>query len=45
MAEAKGLSPLRIFLRYAMRNAMLPQVTGLALTFGGNHRGWRSWWR
>ena len=35
MAEAKGLSPLRIFLRYAMRNAMLPQVTGLALTFGG----------
>ncbi len=35
MAEAKGLSPMRIFFRYAMRNAMLPQVTGLALTFGG----------
>ena len=34
MAEAKGLSPRRIFFRYAMRNAMLPQVTGLALTFG-----------
>lgn len=30
-AEAKGLSPRRIFFRYGMRNAMLPQVTALAL--------------
>jgi peptide/nickel transport system permease protein len=28
-AEAKGLKPSRIFTRYAMRNAMLPQVTAL----------------
>ncbi len=34
LAEAKGLSPTRIFLRYAMRNSMLPQVTMLAITFG-----------
>jgi len=33
-AEAKGLRPGRIFLHYAMRNAMLPQFTGLALAFG-----------
>ncbi len=30
-AESKGLAPRRIFLRYGMRNAMLPQVTALAL--------------
>jgi len=34
LAEAKGLSQRRVFLHYAMRNAMLPQFTGLALTFG-----------
>jgi len=34
LAEAKGLSPGRIFLWYAMRNAILPQVTGLALYLG-----------
>lgn len=34
LAEAKGLSPRRIFLWYAMRNAILPQVTGLALYLG-----------
>jgi peptide/nickel transport system permease protein len=32
LAEAKGLSPRRIFLAYGMRNAMLPQLTHLALT-------------
>ncbi|MFN8619267.1 MAG: ABC transporter permease [Chloroflexota bacterium] len=30
-AESKGLAPRRIFFRYGMRNAMLPQVTALAL--------------
>ncbi|MBX3013253.1 MAG: ABC transporter permease [Caldilineaceae bacterium] len=33
-AEAKGLKGSRIFFRYAMRNAILPQITGLALTLG-----------
>jgi peptide/nickel transport system permease protein len=33
-AEAKGLPERRIFLRYAVRNAILPQVTSLALSFG-----------
>ena len=31
--EAKGLKDTRLFYRYAMRNAILPQVTGLALAF------------
>jgi Binding-protein-dependent transport system inner membrane component len=34
LADAKGLKLTRIFFRYAMRNAMLPQFTGLALNFG-----------
>jgi peptide/nickel transport system permease protein len=34
LAEAKGLSPRRIFLRYALRNAILPQTTSLALSLG-----------
>jgi peptide/nickel transport system permease protein len=34
LAEARGLSPRRIFFRYAMRNAILPQTTGLALSAG-----------
>jgi peptide/nickel transport system permease protein len=34
LAEAKGLSQWRIFLRYAVRNAILPQVTGLAISLG-----------
>jgi peptide/nickel transport system permease protein len=34
LAEAKGLRPRRIFFRYALRNAMLPQVTALALALG-----------
>jgi len=33
-AEAKGLGPWRIFFRYGMRNAMLSQVTALALAMG-----------
>ncbi|WP_293859545.1 ABC transporter permease [uncultured Alsobacter sp.] len=32
LAEAKGLSPARIFFGYGLRNAMLPQLTHLALT-------------
>lgn len=32
-AEAKGLKDGRMFNRYGMRNAILPQVTGLALSF------------
>jgi len=34
LAEAKGLKPSRIFLRYAVRNAILPQTTTLALSLG-----------
>ncbi len=33
-AEAKGLKPWAIMTRYALRNAMLPQAMGLALTMG-----------
>ena len=33
-AEAKGLSERTLFMRYALRNAILPQVTGLALVLG-----------
>ena len=33
-AEAKGLHGRRIFWAYAFRNALLPQVTGLALSLG-----------
>lgn len=34
LAEAKGLKPNRVFLRYGMRNAVLPQFTALALAMG-----------
>ncbi|UFN48834.1 ABC transporter permease [Roseomonas sp. OT10] len=34
LAEAKGLPPRRIFLAYGLRNAMLPQLTQLALKLG-----------
>ena len=34
LAEAKGLPPRRIFLAYALRNALLPQLTQLALRIG-----------
>jgi len=33
-ADAKGLKPFTIFLRYAVRNALLPQATALALVLG-----------
>ncbi len=33
-AEARGLPRRRIFWGYAFRNALLPQTTGLALSFG-----------
>ena len=33
-AEAKGLSPRRIFFWYGIRNAFLPQITALALSMG-----------
>lgn len=32
--EAKGLTGKRLFFQYAMRNALLPQVTGLAIQLG-----------
>jgi len=32
MAEAKGLKPRTIFMDYALRNALLPQVTSLAIS-------------
>lgn len=31
--EAKGLKNWRLFYRYAVRNALLPQITGLAIAF------------
>jgi peptide/nickel transport system permease protein len=34
MARAKGLSPWRIMLFYAGRNAVLPNITGFALSLG-----------
>jgi peptide/nickel transport system permease protein len=34
LAEAKGLKEGRIFFRYALRNAMLPAFTGLAISLG-----------
>jgi len=34
LGEAKGLRPSRLFWRYRIRNAALPQVTSLALTLG-----------
>lgn len=34
MARAKGLSPLRIMTLYAGRNAILPNITGFAMSLG-----------
>lgn len=34
LAEAKGLTPGRIFFMYGVRNSILPQVTALALSLG-----------
>lgn len=33
-AEAKGLRPSTIIRKYVMRNALLPQITGLAISLG-----------
>jgi len=33
-AEAKGVKGWRLFYKYGMRNALLPQITGLALAIG-----------
>jgi peptide/nickel transport system permease protein len=33
-AQAKGLNPRYIFSRYGLRNALLPQLTGLAISLG-----------
>lgn len=33
-AEAKGLSPMRVMITYAARNAALPSVTGFAISLG-----------
>ncbi|MBV9170257.1 MAG: ABC transporter permease [Chloroflexi bacterium] len=34
LAEAKGLQSQRVFYKYGVRNAMLPQMTALALSMG-----------
>jgi len=34
LARAKGLSPSRVVLRYAARNALLPSVTGFGMALG-----------
>lgn len=34
LAEAKGLRPRTLFVRYGLRTVMLPQVTGLAIFLG-----------
>ena len=34
LGQAKGLTMRRLFIRYAVRNALLPQLTALSLTLG-----------
>lgn len=34
LARAKGLNPLRVLFRYQIRNAIIPQLTALVLSFG-----------
>ncbi len=34
LADAKGLSPFRIFWRYGIRNAILPQITAFGVALG-----------
>jgi len=34
LAEAKGLNPFYTLYHYKVRNALLPQLTGLALSLG-----------
>jgi peptide/nickel transport system permease protein len=38
-AELAGVNPRRILLSYVMRNALVPQVTGLAMSLGGIFNG------
>ncbi|MEZ4731418.1 MAG: ABC transporter permease [Caldilineaceae bacterium] len=38
-ADAKGLRERTLFLRYAVRNAILPQITGMALVLGNIFSG------
>ena len=38
-AELGGVSPQRILRSYVMRNALVPQVTGLAMSVGGIFNG------
>ena len=38
-ADAKGLKERTLFMRYAVRNAILPQVTGMALVLGNIFSG------
>lgn len=38
-AEARGLRKNRILIKYALRNALLPQVTGLAMSLGSLFSG------
>jgi len=38
-AEAKGLEKKRLFLSYSLRNALLPQITSLAITLGSMMSG------
>lgn len=35
LADAKGLTPSRIFWRYGVRNAILPQITAFGVAIGG----------
>ncbi len=35
LAQAKGLSPSRVFFRYGIRNAIVPVLTAFALGLGG----------
>lgn len=34
MAQAKGLAPRRVLVNYAMRNALLPNITGFGMALG-----------
>ncbi|MEZ4710205.1 MAG: ABC transporter permease [Caldilineaceae bacterium] len=38
-ADAKGLKERTLFMRYAVRNAILPQITGMALVLGNIFSG------
>jgi peptide/nickel transport system permease protein len=39
LAEAKGISPLRVMLMYAARNALLPSVTAFGIVLGASISG------